>query len=138
MGGDLPSSEQWERAARGLYGKLWPSWNGENYPSNLAYLWAPGLPDLIETVEVTEYSGDTTTEGVRDLVGNVSEWTNSQFVKRENLYISVPLDTKDAQAEAVIRGGSWTFTPTRITQVQSRGPNLGSESIGFRCMIPSN
>lgn len=135
MGGGLPSSEQWERAARGLYGQLWPSWNGEIYPSNLAHLWAPGVTGF---VEVTKFPSDNTSNNVMGLVGNVSEWTNSQLVKNGESDLSVPWDGKDVQAKVIVRGGSWTYTPTRITQVQYRGPDKGSDSIGFRCVIPMN
>ena len=86
----LPIEEQWERAARGTDGRVWP-WGSE---------WADGRCNTVEggigdTTPVKRYSpqGDSPS-GCADMAGNVWEWTASW-------------DDDDAQVRRVRRGGSW-------------------------------
>jgi len=77
LGGDLPTSTQWERAARGLHGRTWP-WQGDDLTPELANLYpSDGI------VSVSEFQGGISPEGVLNLVGNVAEWTRTQLITKD-------------------------------------------------------
>lgn len=65
----LPSEWCWERAARGLDGRLYPWGNQQPSPKNkLANLFARS------TVAVGSFPGTRTAYGCQDMIGDVSEW----------------------------------------------------------------
>jgi formylglycine-generating enzyme required for sulfatase activity len=78
--GRLPTVYEWEFAARGEKGRIWP-WGNEvptEYRANLDLI--GGNPDRpIE--KVGSYPNGATPEGVQDMVGNVWEWTLEGYRK---------------------------------------------------------
>ncbi len=148
----LPTMFEWERAARGTEGRLFP--------------WADGMPAVltdwanVQVAQASEAGGDlyagilrdhlaharppgwapaeaATPEGVRDLLGNVSEWTESMPVE------SMPNGTGERlvanETERVIKGLSWAVGPIQLaprygvvpTMMVSRG--VISPMAGLRC-----
>ena len=93
-GFQLPSSGEWEKAARGNTGYRFP-W-GDNKNLNLANIWDSGDPFDNGTTPVGFYNGennlgyatgnDSSPYGLHDLIGNVTEWTRS-FDNETNHYI---------------------------------------------------
>jgi formylglycine-generating enzyme required for sulfatase activity len=130
VGGRLPSEAEWEYAARGPDGLLWP-WGNEN-PSS-------GLLNYNEimggTAPVASFPAGDTWVGATDMSGNVSEWTNSLYFKypyvasdgRENITNQVNM--------RIVRGGSWgsNVNGLRITHRGYNDPNTTNEFRGFRC-----
>ena len=114
----LPTEEQWEKAARGTDGRVYP-WGGE--PPTAEHCNFNNRRR--DTTPVGKYSpkGDSP-YGCVDMAGNVWEWTGSWY--------SVE------QKHRVLRGGSWNHNQ-RLARVSFR--NYSSpvyNGIGFRVVAP--
>jgi formylglycine-generating enzyme required for sulfatase activity len=86
-----------------------------------------------ETVPVNEYEGSSTPHGVRQLVGNVWEWT-------ANYHADLEIDGEmHAMAEPIgeIRGGAFDTYLAAQSTCSFRGaqPLISrAENVGFRCV----
>ena len=129
----LPSEAEWEKAARGHTGCLWP-WGNE---------WDAQKCNCLESSEafrsttpVGMYPHGASPFGVLDMVGNVWEWTSS-------LYQTYPYDSQDGREEPaspglrVLRGGSW-YNNRFVARCAYRDrlvPGYFNLSIGFRLLL---
>ncbi|MFQ5915013.1 MAG: formylglycine-generating enzyme family protein [Nitrospinota bacterium] len=120
VGRRLPTSDEWEKAARGADGRIFP-WGNRFDPARMNSYEA----GLRRAVPVGGYPSGASPYGVLDMAGNVWEWVADWYD---------PPSRKEDRRK-VIRGGGWGYGGAfaRAANLGSVWPRERHPSLGFRC-----
>lgn len=118
-GKSLPTSAQWEKAARGTRGNVYP-WGDQPTPAK-CNVRENGVG---ATTPGDCYQSGVSPYGVYDLCGNVWEWCSTE--------------TRPGRHE--LKGGAWTSPFNRATpsSFNDAAESMCDDDTGFRCVVPSD
>jgi formylglycine-generating enzyme required for sulfatase activity len=141
-GGRLPRESEWEYAARGPDGLLFP-WGNElgSAPLNICdqnceFNWRNQQVNdgYAQRAPVGSFEAGRSWVGAYDMAGNLWEWTSTVYTERSNEGYQSP---QDRTLRRVLKGSSWNWIAAE-GRATSRAPYASnspkSDWYGFRCV----
>jgi formylglycine-generating enzyme required for sulfatase activity len=135
QGKRLPTEAEWEKAARGDSGKLFP-WGQKPPTSALAMFGQYHIHEIPIVASVDNGEEGRSPYGLHHMAGNAAEWVEDWF--GIDYYATMPGRNPQGPANGrykVVRGGSWKSAPALLRTATRSGasPDRRAATIGFRC-----
>ena len=131
----LPTEAEWEKAARGNSGNLFP-WGQRPPTSALAMFGQYHVHEIPIVAPVDSGEEGRSPYGLHHMAGNAAEWVEDWF--GIDYYATMPDRNPHGPANGrykVVRGGSWKSAPALLRTATRGGasPDQRAATIGFRC-----
>lgn len=131
----LPTEAEWEKAARGPEGNLYP-WGDAAPHSTLAMFGQHHVHEIPILAAVDSHDEGRSPYGLHHMAGNIAEWVQDWF--GFDYYAYVPERNPrgpSAGRYKGVRGGSWKSKRVMLRTATRGGaaPDQRSATIGFRC-----
>ena len=131
----LPTETEWEKAARGTDGRIYP-WGNESPTTLHANLRKERWSNHYVLSTVGSYEAGKSPYGIYDMAGNVWEWVSDWY--DAEYYETAPLQNPTGPARGtskMVRGGSWGSRAEglRSAERETHVPSFQGYGTGFRC-----